>query len=108
MAKVLRLSVPTIPQAERTATVELLLAITEQQQTNIAALQQRVGALKAEVRHLEENLPESRHRLLELPPRPHHTAQQHPATTTARRRGRLSSTINYSLAHGSSRSYQIV
>jgi len=54
-----RLRVPVIPLAERTPTVELLLAIIAQQQTTIAALEQRVSALEAEVRRLKG-----------LPPRP--------------------------------------
>jgi len=53
MAQAPRLSVPIIPQAERTPTVELLLAIIEQQHATIAALEQRVGALEAEVRRLK-------------------------------------------------------
>ena len=48
MAKSPRLSLPPILLAERTATVELLLAIIEQQQNTIAALEQRVSALEAE------------------------------------------------------------
>jgi hypothetical protein len=54
MAKTPRpLSVPTIPAAERTPTVELLLLIIEQQQATIGALEQRVDALEAEVRRLK-------------------------------------------------------
>ena len=59
MAQAPRLSVPIIPLAERTPTVELLLAIIEHQHATIAALEQRVSALDAEVRRLKH-----------LPPRP--------------------------------------
>ena len=53
MASTPRLSVPIIAQAERTPTVELLLAIIEQQHATLAALEQRVGALEAEVRRVK-------------------------------------------------------
>lgn len=60
MAKTPRtLTLPTLAEAERTPTVELLLAIIEQQQHTIATLEQRVHALEAEVRRLKA-----------LPPRP--------------------------------------
>ena len=53
------LTLPTITEAERTPIVELLLAIIDQQQATIAALEQRVSALEAELRRLKH-----------LPPRP--------------------------------------
>jgi hypothetical protein len=50
---------PSIPAEQMTPTVELLLAIIEQQQVTIARLEERVDQLEAEVARLKK-----------LPPRP--------------------------------------